>query len=1515
MKRIAFIMCAMLLSATVVRAQRVTDKLDRGLVAMQLSDGVLLTWRIFGEEYYDTEYNVYRNGTKLNSEPLNVSNYKDSGGRSTSKYTVKAVVNGVEQEACKEVTPWSNSYKEINLTHEGIQSRLCPNDATCADVDGDGELEILLKYDNIDEAEQSYPKYGPKINGKSTGEYSIFECLKLDGTRLWWINCGPNMGDFQNNEQNIMAYDWDGDGKAEAVMRACDGTVVHMKNGSTYTVGNATANVRGETGGGVNWFVTTDGEYLLYMNGATGEPYQCIPYPLKRLESGETDLNRAWGDGYGHRCSKHFFGAPYLDGKNPSIFLARGIYTRHKMIAYDVNPTTHELTERWRWYNNSNGPWKGQGFHNYCVADVDMDGKDEIVYGSMVIDDNGKGLSTTALGHGDAQHTGDFNPYIHGLEIYTCQEDNPGNVYRDGTTAKIYHRYIADRDDGRSMAGNFCNDYPGGAGCSAREGLISLVRNEAISGLSGGGVHTNFRIYWDGDLQEETFNDVIVSKYPSWDAIYTCEGAYSNNGTKATPCYQGDILGDWREEIIERTANNNIRIYSTPTTTKWRNYTLWHDHQYRNAMVWQMCGYNQPPHCSYFLGQLEDITVAPPPLTTTDRKLVSEGGTIGTSRNGYHVLVAHEGNSSVTIEDGAQPSILTFNVSSWVQGSAPSECTTKDMKITYTYYTCTVNGGGIAGNARLIKQGDGTLKLPKADFTHTGETNVWGGKLSFDGKMVQSPLWLNRHTELDSDGGEFLSIKADYGSVIRPGGADNRGDITTDRLEMGFGSRLVIDLYGEDVSADVVNAKALKIERKTGLAWTQGGPKYLMPVVELVGHFAEGATKITPGKYVIANVESIDGSVDNIKIEGLSSSKKKLYEEDGKLIVEVFEQRDPSTVYWTGSKSNVWDVLETDNFLIENEETGFVPGDDVIFGDKGEQYSVSMSEDMYPNSIVVSGEQNYTIGGKGNIAGTTSFTMEGTGTVSLTGDNSYVGGNYLKGGVTKVTQLANQYSETGNLGGITTQASLFTMENGAVLQTSGAVETASPIKLVGDEGGVINNSGDFRMNAALSGTVLTKRGAGALFTMKSNSLSRIIVEAGGLAAQAGNPSTMVELRGGTLWDDAQATSHNIYVPEGKSAAWQLSYTNYTAYSNRITGKGTLTIVPRNTVQRVRITGNWSQFEGTIKHTNTGVILPLDMSSGMPNGTLDIAEGCTVSNVCKAYTIGKVTGKGSLIQPVADFQSQAVVTGNNTWNIGNSWETEGDFTFEGKFSDGGGTNKCIFNKIGTCVMTVGGPSDNTGATTVKEGELRLKSGGQLGKGSLTVQSGAILSGSNTASVPLVNSSVSIQRGGKLQIGQANQSKVVQINFGGKNVTLASGSTLALAASRHATRTNTGAAYLSNIGTLNINATIDVYVPATHTLAEGDSVIIWKDVTTVKGSPALASDVIDEEKGLYWDTTDLMNGILRVEYRVPSVINGVVEQPDEESTAVYDLNGRMVAEKLTPTLKKGFYIYKKKKIVVQ
>ena len=899
MKKLLLMALAAIMAINVM-AQRTMDKLDRGLVAIKTDAGVFCSWRIFGEEYYDVKYNIYRDGTKLNAEPLAVSNYVDATGTTSSKYTVSTVVRGDEKAQCDAASVWTQKYLEITPDHGSLTSTYVPNDACMADVDGDGELEILMKYDNQSEISASYPK------GGYNGEYSIVEVFKLNGKKLWWLDFGPNMGDFQNNEQNIVAYDWDGDGKAEAVMRAADGTTIHMANGETYVIGDASKNYRAATGGGTNWFMHEGAEYLVYMNGATGEPYQVMEYPLKRLEAGETDLNAAWGDGYGHRSTKHFFGAPYLDGRKPSIFLARGIYTRHKMIAYDVNPTTHELIERWRWsYNTAGSAWYGQGYHNYAVADVDWDGRDEICFGSMVIDDNGHGLSTTGLGHGDAQHHGDFNPYIHGHEIYACNEDNPDNNYRDATTSKIYYRQTSSNDDGRSMMGNFSNEYPGCLGRSGHDTAISSVTNNHIP--KDIAFDVNFRIYWDGDLLEETLNGTgtrnsagRIYKPSTGNTIETLAGSLTNNDTKATPCYQGDILGDWREEVIMRTADNKIRIYSTTIPTEWRNYTLWHDMQYRQAMVWQMCGYNQPPHVSYFLGELEGITQAPPALTDIDRTEVANGETIGSSLNDKQILMAGTNDMTVNVSDGAKPYIFFDNASSWVQGHDNND------NITTEYFTHTLTGGAFTGDMRLIKQGDGILVLPNVTETYTGNTDIWAGTLCFDGTMQNSHVWMNRFAELNSNGGKFLKgVEMNYASILRPGGKANKGNVEISTLALNFGSRIVFDIYA-DGSTDQVKTNEITIEKKD---WKYG-PAYSSPIFE----FARQG-KIEAGNYLIVEAGKITGNIGDIVLEGLDGIKASLVQEGNNIYLKVDAMRTASEVTWDGGTDGIWDLANTENFM------------------------------------------------------------------------------------------------------------------------------------------------------------------------------------------------------------------------------------------------------------------------------------------------------------------------------------------------------------------------------------------------------------------------------------------------------------------------------------------------------------------------------------------------------------------------------------------------------------------------
>ena len=332
--------------APLVYAQRMMDVLGRGLVAVKTADGVFASWRIDGTEYYDTRYNLYRDGVKVNAEPLEVSNFTDSDGTQASTYTVKAVVRGVEQEACVPVAVWNKQYLEIPMgqvySRRGadITGDYILNDATAADLDGDGQMEVIVK--------RIYNNDG-LFDVANDSAYTFFEAYKLDGTKLWSIDVGPNMISSGQVELNIIAYDWDMDGKAEVLMRAMDGTIVYGADGTRQaTVGDMSANYRNMISHTANMtYATAGAEYLLYMEGATARLYgEPMDFPLPRLESGETDLNAAWGDGYGHRSNKFFFGAPYLDGRKPSIFLARGIYTRHKMVAYDVDPETHRLTER-----------------------------------------------------------------------------------------------------------------------------------------------------------------------------------------------------------------------------------------------------------------------------------------------------------------------------------------------------------------------------------------------------------------------------------------------------------------------------------------------------------------------------------------------------------------------------------------------------------------------------------------------------------------------------------------------------------------------------------------------------------------------------------------------------------------------------------------------------------------------------------------------------------------------------------------------------------------------------------------------------------------------------------------------------------------------------------------------------------------------------------------------------------------------------------------------------------------
>ncbi|WP_458122449.1 rhamnogalacturonan lyase [Paenibacillus sp. Z6-24] len=575
---------------------RQMEALDRGLVAVKSGTGVFVSWRLLGTEVSGTAFNLYRGDTLVNSAPLtNSTNYQDTAGTSSSTYTVRAVIDGKEQPSSAAAQVWADNYLNVPLSKpaggtspDGTAYTYTANDASTGDLDGDGQYELIVKWDPSNSKDNSQAGY--------TGE-TYLDAYKLNGTRLWRINLGPNVRAGAHYSPFIV-YDLNGDGVSELAVRTADGTV----DGAGQVIGDDSKDYRTSNG-----YVLSGPEYLTIFEGASGREMDTIDFEPARGKVAD------WGDNYGNRVDRFLAAVAYLDGTTPSLIMTRGYYAKTMLVAYDLNGT--QLSKRWTFDSTASGNagYAGQGNHNLSIADVDHDGRDEILYGSMTVDDNGKGLYTTGLGHGDAMHAGDLNPKRSGLEVFQVHEDK-GSAYglevHDARTGDVLWGIKTGTDVGRGLAADI-DPRTAGAEVWANGGLYSITGQQLGTKLPSS---TNFAIWWDGDPLRELLDANRIDK---WDYtgsttknLLTASGAASNNGTKSTPALQADLLGDWREEVVWRTADSSaLRIYTTTAVTDSKIYTLMHDPVYRLGVAWQNAGYNQPPHTGFFIGD----GMSPPP--------------------------------------------------------------------------------------------------------------------------------------------------------------------------------------------------------------------------------------------------------------------------------------------------------------------------------------------------------------------------------------------------------------------------------------------------------------------------------------------------------------------------------------------------------------------------------------------------------------------------------------------------------------------------------------------------------------------------------------------------------------------------------------------------------------------------------------------------------------------------------------------------------------------------------------
>jgi autotransporter-associated beta strand protein len=1078
------------------------------------------------------------------------------------------------------------------------------------------------------------------------------------------------------------------------------------------------------------------------------------------------------------------------------------------------------------------------------------------------------------------------------------------------------------------MAGNFYDTYPGAVGLDAT--AISLVSDKAITALTGySDDYKNMRVYWDGDLLDEFMDSPGVEKSP---CVYKAPGQKEvgtgrsypdsrcwmgqgnlNNSSKNNPCFLGDILGDWREEIVSRTSDKliiQISSYPSPHGIT----TLWADHEYRNAMTWQSVGYNQPPHPSFFLGEMEGITKEPPANTLEGRTEVENGSTIGTTD--AHLLISGYENKTVSVADGAQPYILTVNAPAWVKGSGSRQATSSTPKLptqTVETYTTTLTGGAFSGSTRIIKQGEGVLVLPNVIEKHTGETNVWQGTLVFDGTMESSPVWLNRHTTLISNGGNFNGgLKADYNATIYPGGKDNVGSITTSTLALGFGSRIVFD--GSAGKFDKVNATSLSIEAKTDEEWISFGPRYKTPVIQI-----NYSGTLEAGSYELGTIGSVTGNISDLLIEGLESSvKTSLSYEDGKLMLVVNNMRPAGEVLWSGtSDNNVWQQAVSENFLYEGETSVMATGDDVVFNDDAASTDVVIKGAVHPNSVTFNNEtKSYTISGD-SIVGD-KLTINGAGGVNFNNWNRVLSTEINAGKVT-VSMLANSSGQTwGSLG---KTASPISLNDGVTLVTDGIIITDQSLKISGEVNLEVPSGKSVIFNKAIkgSGAVLNKLGAGSMeLGTLVNTFAKLVIRNGVVTSNysSSNVETLpgtVEFYNGTLWGanmeggSGVSNSTNFVVPAKRTGSFYSSFRG--TYTGKLTGAGTFNVYTGGV--RAYFNGDWSEFEGTINigknnRQNKKQYDPeflLGNSKGMPLAVVNVNENARLQNQGNNINVKKFGGKGALVGT-----GQWIVNCDENFTL----TTEVGITYERK-DDYGNTiavSASPLTKNGTGRMTIT-PGNLNGVLTINDGKVTFNE-----KDLSTLVNGKYQTYVNKSG-RLVGqgylNGITVQNGGEIK-------PCGSTSFETTAGTIKCATTIRINEGSTATFIIRSATMNSAFETKNLvfNGTLKIEMNSGLTPASGQQWTLWT-VTNTLQSAITKYELPELPDGLYWDISGLQEKTGVISITDNPAVGFKLPTADVDPYNVYDLQGRFVLRATTPNsvegLPSGIYIRAGKKFVVK
>jgi autotransporter-associated beta strand protein len=1322
------------------------EKLGRGVVALRTSSTqVYVGWRLLATDPDTIGFNLYRtaNGAapvKLNTLPLtNTTDYVDTGATLSisNAWFVRPVTNGVESPSSVPFGLNSNApvrqYLSVPL-HAVTGGAYPPYDVKfgwVGDLDGDGEYDYVVD------------RISTITNGN---EY--LQAYKRDGTFLWQMDMGYNSTNQYNIEpgasaisigdkDNVTVYDMDGDGRAEVMVRTARGVV--LPDGTVVSGPDDTT------------------QYLSVLDGLTG-----------KLLASTTLTNPYFSDG---PLNCHF-GIMYCDGIHPSLLVegenrhGSGAFQRFTG-AWDYR--NGQLTQRWYWTPPATGYARA---HQIRIADVNHDGIDDLVeIGSVNSGVDGQPLFDTELGHGDRYHTTDMDPDHPGLETYAIQQLNPtllATMLFEAGTGKIIKKWYAPDvvDVGRGDALDMDPRYKGVEVFSTQPGIYDCKGN-TIPGATA--PFPTLGIWWDADLCREMLSapdgngfSPVINKWnytnSSADRMYSIysEGVHTAYGGR--PAFFGDILGDWREEVVV-VANDysEIRIYSTTIQATNRLYCLMQNPEYRDQCTCK--GYYQESFPDYYLG----MGMQPPPIPpVSDAKLVWRGGGLnawdaGGTANWFTNNLWISNNAAVAFNDGdtvlfdlSGSNSVAVNLSGALAPGAVTVHSPKD----YAF----AGAGSLTGGMQLTKAGAGRLTFNNTN-AFTGRTLVCEGSLIIDGELTASPVTVRGGVWLD---GRLAGVGRVGGGVsLQPGGGVSPGNGTNSPGTLTVSNSLLMaggTLNDFDLSDNLAGP--------TNDLLNVFGNLTLQGTNTLVIHRLNAT--LPTGAYPLINYTgALTGGISNLAVAGLDGIPLALTNPPGQIALIIKSVRAPSALTWAGGlNGNAWDLVTSSNWLNGASRDYFVPQDTVRFDNTGAtNTAVTLSATLLAGGVTVDSSSNYVFGGSGGISGAGGLTKTNSGTLTISNDNSYTGRTIVGGGVLEVNDLsvANQPGPLGSAPN--TSPTNLVLGNGATWRFPGAqaytdrgftLQSGTSTVEVATSGVLINVSGQI-----VGGGALLKTGPGTLILGASNTFSGgAIINAGALqlatedANTYGVGSGLVTLNGGVLkmLDDSSTYSkayYNIYVPAGSTG--ELDADSRIDCYGALTGGGTLNYyVP---YVRTTLYGKWSAFTGQIniypgtggdsRVTGNGTSgdFRISNSYGYANAAIFLYTGINAYHTTSgaAVTIGELSGTNSSTLSAA------------AWTVG---AKNTDATF------GGNILGSSITKIGSGTWTLTGTNTYSGQTTISAGSVQIGNGGVTGTlGTNNVANNAVLIFNRSDSIAdsgLISGSGSvIKRGsGKLTLSRSH-----------------------------------------------------------------------------------------------------------------------------------------------------------------